>query len=397
MSLDYWKGTTRLRSSNCALAMVVVLYIIFAALSAHAQVLTVLYSFQGGTDGEFPAARLSRDAAGNLYGTTSDGGASGSGTVFRLDTNGVESVLYSFTGSPDGSAPLAGLGLDAMGNLYGTTANGGASHTGTVFKLDITGKETVLHSFAGAPTDGSKPLAGLIRDKAGNLYGTTAFTGPFFNGTVYKLDTTGKEILLYSFLGEPDGCLPAAGLVRDEAGNLYGTTEYGGAFNNGTVFKLDAAGNETVLHSFAGGQDGYTPAAGLVPDEAGNLYGTTEGGGAFGVFGTVFKLDATGNLTVLHSFGGAPTDGEFPLAGLIRDKAGNLYGTTEVGGAFNNGTVFKVDSTGKETVLHSFAGSPSDGGFPQGGLILDKAGNLYGTTGKGGASNLGTIFKLSPN
>src|SRR6185369_16323811 len=146
-----------------------------------------------------------------------------------------------------------------------------------------------------------------------------------------------------------------------------------------------------------GGQDGYTPAAGLVPDEAGNLYGTTEGGGAFGVFGTVFKLDASGNLTVLHSFAGAPTDGEFPLAGLIRDKAGNLYGTTEVGGAFNNGTVFKVDSTGKETVLHSFAGSPSDGGFPQGGLILDKAGNLYGTTGKGGASNLGTIFKLSPN
>ncbi|HZQ69176.1 MAG TPA: choice-of-anchor tandem repeat GloVer-containing protein [Terriglobales bacterium] len=398
MFFGYWNVTTRLRSANFALAIVVVLYIIFAALSAHAQILTLLYSFNGGTDGRSPIAGLSRDAAGNFYGTTVFGGAFDDGTVFRLDASGVENVLYSFDGgSGDGNGPRGGLGRDAAGNLYGPTVLGGESNNGTVYKVDTNGNEMVLYGFAGPPTDGSAPSADLIRDRAGNLYGTTLVGGKSNNGTVYKLDTNGVESVLYSFAGTPDGSIPAGDLVRDKSGNLYGSTQAGGTFNNGTVFKLDPTGKETVLYSFVGGQDGITPVGGLVHDNAGTLYGTTYLGGAFG-FGTVFRLDAIGKFTVLHSFAGEPTDGASSFAGLILDRAGNLYGTTQAGGASNNGTVFKLDTmTGRETVLHSFAGGATDGRCPEAGLIRDKAGNLYGTTTGGGASDSGTIFKLSPN
>jgi uncharacterized repeat protein (TIGR03803 family) len=248
--------------------------------------------------------------------------------------------------------------MDTAGNLYGTTQNGGSGGgcsfgCGTVFKLAPAGNETVLHSFTGSPGDGGRPVAGLIMDTAGNLYGTTAEGGSgtctVINGvpvsgcgTVFKLDPAGNETVLHSFTGGSDGIQALAALIMDQAGNLYGTTELGGSFGFGTVFKLDPSGNETVLHTFTGGNDGATPFfAGLIMDTAGNLYGTTFNGGASG-YGTVFELDTAGNETVLHSFTGSPGDGASPPAALIMDKAGNLYGTTLIGGASGFGTVFKL-------------------------------------------------------
>jgi len=394
-----WSWPIRVGVATAALALVVVLgQGVVATPSAEAQgTLTVLYSFgsSGNADGFTPQGGLLRDPAGNLYGTTYHGGArrcgfgDGCGTVFRLDTTGREAVLYRFSRVSDGLYPLAGLVRDAAGNLYGTANQGGASNWGTVFKLDTTGSVTVLHSFTGG-TDGSFPGAGLIWDAAGNLYGTTSAGGASNGGTVFKLDATGTETVLYSFTGM-DGKNPVAGLVRDAAGNLYGTTQLGGAFDLGTVFKLDTTGVETVLHSFHGRDGGY-PYCSLVRDAAGNFYGTTNGGGASGQ-GTVFKVNGTGRETVLYSFTGQ-LDGEYLYAGLVRDPAGNLYGTTYAGGDSKVGTVFKLDTTGAETVLYSFTGG-ADGSSPQAGLIRDAAGNLYGTTVGGGTFGGGTVFKLS--
>jgi uncharacterized repeat protein (TIGR03803 family) len=221
---------------------------------------------------------------------------------------------------------------DPAGNLYGTTFFGGASSLGTVFKIDPAGKETVIHSFDGS--FGGYPWAGLTRDAKGNLYGTTLLN------TVFKIDRTGKITLLYTFSGQSDGHGPRAPLLRDSAGNLYGTTYSGGTADYGTVFKLNAQGQETVLYNFTGGADGRKPRnSALVRDSAGNLYGTTGEGGSSD-FGVVFRLDTAGQLTVLHSFSGK--DGKIPYGTLARDKAGNLYGTTYQGGAFGGGVVFKI-------------------------------------------------------
>jgi uncharacterized repeat protein (TIGR03803 family) len=299
-------------------------------------------------------------------------------------------VLYKFKGEPrDGGIPyLGGLILDASGNLYGTTIIGGASDEGTVFKLDTTGKEKVLYSFG---SGGVEPYGGLVQDASGNFYGTTTNGSRGF-GTVFKLDTTGNYTDLYSFTGGADGANPYAGLVRDASGNLYGTTAAGGK-GFGTVFKLYTTGNYTVLHSFTGGADGATPYAGLLRDASGNLYGTTTAGGT-SKLGAVFKLDTTGDYTVLHSFTGG-ADGATPYAGLVQDASSNLYGTASAGGASNLGVAFKLDTTGTEMVLHSFTGG-SDGAFPEAGLTLDASGNLYGTSAAGGASKRGTLFKLDP-
>jgi len=324
--------------------------------SAQGQTFTVLHSFKGGTDGADPVASVILDKAGNLYGTTESGGPFSSGTVFKVDKTGKESVLYSFSGGADGAIPLAGLVRDSAGNLYGTTEHGGdltcgsGVGCGTVFKLDKTDKETVLYSFING-ADGSEPVAGVILDKAGNLYGTTQYGGPFSSGTVFKVDTTGKETVLYTFTGGrggKDGYFPE-GLIGDAAGNLYGITQFGGNFSFGTVFKLDGTGKETVLYRFTGGADGVYPAAGVIADAAGNLYGTTQYGGSVNCFGdgcgTVFKLDKTGKETVLYSFTGG-TDGASPVAGLVRDSAGNLYGTATFGGdplcSGGCGVVFKI-------------------------------------------------------
>jgi uncharacterized repeat protein (TIGR03803 family) len=251
---------------------------------------------------------------------------------------------------------------------------------------------SVLYAFKGG-TDGSFPQGGVVADSAVNLYGTTASGGTYDQGTVFKLDASGNETILYSFTGGDDGGFPAAGVILDSAGNLYGTaTESGFGFGHGVLFRLDPAGNETVLHTFSGGTDGAFPAAVLLRDRAGSLYGTTVAGGSFG-FGVVFKLDPSENLTTLHSFAGYPTDGESPFDAVIRDATGNLYGTTEIGGSGSFGTVFEIDSAGNETVLHSFTGS--DGMSPAGPLVRSVDGLIFGTTAAGGARE-GTVFELDP-
>jgi uncharacterized repeat protein (TIGR03803 family) len=352
--------------------------------------------------------------------------------VFKLDPSGTETPLYDFSGGADGANPHAGLIRDAVGNLYGTTSFGGNTSSscpygstgcGVVFKLDPSGTETVLHTFSGG-TDGANPYAGLIRDAAGNLYGTTSFGGntssscPYGStgcGVVFKLDPTGQHYrVLYPFSGGADGSAPEAGFVRDAAGNLYGTTGNGGSscsvciYGCGVVFKLVAAGNETVLSTFSGGADGSGPGPNrLIRDPSGNLYGTTSSGGntssscpvgIYGGCGVVFKLDPSGKETVLYTFSGG-ADGWESLGGLIRDRAGNLYGTTGFGGNFSGscntygcGMLFKLDPSGKETILHSLGGG-TDGFFPEAGLLQYK-GSLYGTAEGGGNYWSGVVFKL---
>jgi len=358
---------------------------------------TQLSHFVGPTDGTSPLAGLLRDSAGNLYGTTELGGPANAGVVYKISASGQETILYSFKGAPDGanpSGPYGGVIQDSAGNLYGTTSSGGAASLGMVYKLDAGGQETVLHSFTGSP-DGSAPLAGVILDAAGNLYGTTSAGGMFNYGTVFKLDASGHETILHNFRSDPDGATPHAGVIRDASGNLYGTTLLGGFFNSGIVYELDAAGKETVLHTFQGadGGDGSFPDAGVVRDEAGNLYGTTSNGGTLDAnAGTVYEIDAAGNETVLYAFA-SEASGLDPTAGLILDAAGNLYGTA-AGGVLRNGVVFELSPTGTETVLHAFTGR--DGSGPYSGVVRDSAGNLYGTTTGGGAERAGVVYKIAP-
>jgi uncharacterized repeat protein (TIGR03803 family) len=352
---------------------------------------TVLYTFTGGADGGLPYAGVIRDAAGNLYGTTYLGGAAGAGVVFRVNSAGQETLLYSFTGGADGGLPSAGVIQDSSGNLYGTTFEGGTAGWGVVYKLDTAGQETVLYSFTDGADGGNPFFAGVIRDSAGNLYGTAAGGGTANQGVVYKLDTAGQETVLYSFPGTAGGFDPSSGTIRDSAGNFYGTTTSGGTAGYGVVYKVDTSGRETVLHTFGSGADGRYIQAGVIRDSAGNLYGTAEVGGTAGR-GAVYKLDATGHETVLYSFTGG-ADGGYPYAGVIRDSAGNLYGTTTSGGAAGRGVVYKVTMSGNETVLYSFTGG-ADGDGPYAGVIRDAAGNLYGTTYGGGAANAGVVYKL---
>jgi uncharacterized repeat protein (TIGR03803 family) len=307
------------------------------------------------------------------------------------DVGSKETALHSFHTGGDGLYPKAGL-VDVKGTLYGATEVGGTHDDGAVFSVNATtGAETVLYSFAGG-TDGAIPVANLI-DVNGTLYGTTANGGGSNKGTVFSVNpTTGAETVLYSFSGGTDGGTPLAGLI-DVKGTLYGTTMAGGSVGAGTAFSLDpTTGVETVLHSFAGGADGTYPVASLI-DVKGTLYGTTEIEGAKGD-GTVFSLDpTTGAEKVLCSFGGG-TDSENPEASLI-DVNGTLYGTAGRGGAYNYGTVFSVNpTTGAETVLYSFAGG-TDGEYPVGSLI-DVKGALYSTTESGGAYDYGTVFSLDP-
>jgi len=343
-----------------------------------------------------------------------------------------EKILYSFTDGKDGGRPFADLTIDKAGNLYGTTPDGGTNSDGAVFELTPKASggwtEKVLYSFAGG-NDGEYPYSGLVFDPAGNLYGATPYggTGPCHDttgngcGVVYELSPkTGggwTEKVLYNFgSSRTDGTHPYSDLILDAAGNLYCTTSAGGTHNKGTAFELaattDGAWTPTVLYSFTfnatNRRDGSGPQAGLVFDTAGNLYGTTAGGGVGrcrGGCGTVFELTPRSGggwtETVQHSFAHNATDGTFPLATLIVDAAGNLYSTTEVGGVFDGGTVFElIPQTGggwTETLLHSF-GKGKDGQGPNGRLIFDPAGNLYSTTAQGGYASpaRGTVFELSP-
>lgn len=365
-----------------------------------------LHSFVGGSDGQFPQATVVKDASGNLYGDSYMGGgsancSSGCGVVFKIDVNGHETILHSFNGT-DGERLTAGLIVNDAGNLFGTAQAGGSSNDGLVFKLDPSGNETVLHDFTGG-TDGRSPQAALTRDASGNLYGSTGLGGStgcggFGCGVVFKIDSNGNETVLHSFSGT-DGSGPSGALIQDAVGNFYGSTQGGGSSSGcrgvgcGVVFKLDPSGNETVLHSF-NGADGSVPGGGLIRDMAGNLYGTTIIGGSSN-FGVVFKVKANGHEIVLHNFSG--TDGQYVNGGLVMNAAGILFGTTSNGGSRDHGVVFAIDANGNETVLHSFGGGTGPGKKPLAGLYRDAAGNLYGTTSDagGGACGCGVVFKLS--
>ncbi|MGB8005852.1 MAG: choice-of-anchor tandem repeat GloVer-containing protein [Terriglobales bacterium] len=398
------------------------LLLVAAAESVHAQTFRVLYSFTG-MEGNNPPGPLVRDEAGNFYGT----GGGGAGTVLKLSLgkNGAwtETVLYRFQGAPNAAGPVGRLVLDSEGNFYGTTLNGGPANAGTVYKLTKGGKLTVLYSFCSVANcaDGVQPNGGLVRDAAGNLYGTTALGGNAGEccGTVFKLDTSGNETVLYKFCSIAncaDGSFPIGGggfffdetLVLDAAGNLYGTTPTGGDSPGcgetgcGVAYKVDAAGNETVLYNFcmeAKCADGSYPAVGLAQDTAGNLYGTTLVGGEHN-YGGVFKVDATGAETVLYSFPRPLPLSEAYASSLIKDAAGNLYGTTESLGTFHEGMVFEVTKAWRTRKLYSFKDG-TDGAFPY-SLVQDPAGNLYGTTNVGGnlsdckGLGCGTFFELTP-
>jgi uncharacterized repeat protein (TIGR03803 family) len=365
---------------------------------AQAQTEKILHSFNSnGTDGTRPLADLILDTKGNLYGTTSSGGSGDKGTVFKLTSSGSETILHNFDNNgTDGVGPEAGLVRDTEGNLYGTTGTGGTYNEGTVFEVTATGTETILHSFDENGTDGAYPAANLVRDAEGNLYATTVSGGIYtYYGTVFELAQSGTETVLHSFGAGSDGSVPLVGLVRDTKGNLYGTTYEGGAYGLGTVFEVTSSGTETILHSFNNnGLDGYFPSAALVLDGKGNLYGTTHVGGTYG-YGAVFELTPSGTETILHNFDNNGIDGYGPDGGLVMDTKGNLYGTTEYGGAYTFGTVFELTPSRTETVLHSF-GSGSDGRNPVAGLVRDTQGNLYGTTEKGGTHGGGTVFEVKP-
>jgi uncharacterized repeat protein (TIGR03803 family) len=385
---------TRQRSSargiTTAAALTAWLVFAFSAPPASAQTFTLLYSFSTASQGSYPASGVIRDSAANLYGTTAFGGAHRQGNIFKLTLQRKLTTLYSFTGNLDGANPYSGLVRDSVGNLYGTTNLGGVYQNGVVFKLTPAGKQVVLYSFGAQANDGVNPL-GLIMDAHGNLYGVTTSGGAFNSGTVYKLDTKRHETILYSFTGtNGDGVSPAGELVRDSAGNLYGTTYSGGYLQQGTVFKVEPNGTETILHTFLGGTDGNNPGGGLISDTAGNLYGTT-----LAPIGTVFKVDTSGMKTILITFSGQ--DGSFPTGRLAIDALGNLYGVTTQGG--NNlpyGNVYKLDPAGNETVLYDFVGGKG-GKYPTADpLALDAAGNLYGTAAEGGNGNNGVVFKIKP-
>jgi len=384
--------------------------------AASAQTFKLLYSFKNGKDGEFLSGPLALDAKGNLYGAAvySQSGVGG-GTVFKLSKAGKLTVLHAFAGGQNGggSHDSSGVTRTADGTLYGTTWAGGFNNQGTVFKISKTGKETVLYRFTGG-SDGDLPTAGLVRDRAGNLYGTTGAAGKCVTcGTVFKLNQAGKETVLYRLKGAPDAAHVLTGnMVLDANGELYGVPYYGGLttgcfeprYGCGTVFKLSPNGKggytENVVYMFQGGSDGAYPYSALIRDAAGDFYGTTEWGGNDGCngsgCGTVFKLDTAGNESVLYTFTGG-SDGEAPGQQLVLDSAGNLYGTASNGGntacRYGCGTVFELDTNGKLTVLHSFKGS--DGAYPL-ALLRDGKGHLYGATNQGGRNNFGALFEITP-
>lgn len=309
---------------------------------------SILYNFNLPPDAITPPYGVVRSTSGALYGSANGGRYGtqlGDGSIFKLSATGTESVLHSFGNGTDGLIPSGGLIQDSKGNSYGVTVSGGTHGWGTLFKITSAGKETILYNFTLAA---ASPEGTLLLDQHGNLYGTTVSGGKYSFGTVYEYSAAGRFHVIYNFCPQahcPDGSQPNAGLVQDSAGNLYGTTLNGGTNLQGTVFKVTLAGTETVLHSFGlAGGDGYLPIAGLVSDGSGNFYGTTLYGGANRA-GTIFKVDSAGNESILYSFCSQPscTDGSSTGFGtLIRDGSGNLYGVAGGGGQFQSGVLFKI-------------------------------------------------------
>ena len=428
----FFGASPRLDSAALAI-LVLLLFLIFVFLfltltaqPAQAQTYQVIYNFTGGADGAFPEAGLTMDRAGNSYGTTVYGGVGcpngslpGCGTVFKLSHRGsgwVLTTIYRFQGGSDGANPYAQVVIGPDGSLYGTTYLGGRGcdsyGCGTVFKLrpgpSATGSwtETVLYRFAGSP-DGFSPNAAVVFDQAGNLYGTTINGGTFGVGSVFKLtpsDGGWTENVLYSFSNGNDGSYPTSSVIFDQIGNLYGTTTFGGGslgclIGCGTIFQLTRSGSdwtEKVLYRFQGRSDGGYVYAGLIFDGSGNLYGATGFLGS-GNGGTVFELTPSGGnwtFNLLYSFTGQGG----PYDSLLMDTAGNFYGTTGLDGLYQGGSVFRLTlSNGRwtETDLYSFTGF-SDGGQPFSGVILDANCNLYGTAVEAGAYGYGVVWEVTP-
>jgi uncharacterized repeat protein (TIGR03803 family) len=417
----------RLRGLFASAALFVLLI-----LPAWTQTYKVIYAFNG-QNKLTAGSSIARDKLGNLYGASYTGTrtcASGTcGAIYKISPTGKEATLHEFSGPPDGNYPNAVI-VDSTGTIYGTTYYGGTSTSqycggngtygcGTIFKLTPSGKYSVLHSFNAPPGDGILPEAGVIASPNGSLYGTTVYGGTGaqgneWDGTIYEF-TSGKETVLYSFTDGVDGGLPSAGLLLHN-GALYGTAQFGGTgpcvttFGGGcgTVFMFDKS-VELPLYEFQDGADGASPAASLIADPAGNLYGTTVLGGDLNCnlspgdppgCGVAFKLSPTGQETVLHAFTGS-TDGTWPSNALVRDAAGNLYGTAYYGGdlqcnyGLGCGTIFKIDSSGNFSVIHTFNGQ--DGAFPR--AIISGGTKLYGVTNGGGPGGLfltGVIYELTP-
>jgi uncharacterized repeat protein (TIGR03803 family) len=377
-----------------------------ADVSCGAPLLTTLASFHEPVNGYSPFEGLTADEAGNLYGTNGYGGpgpAFALGTVYKIEAGtNIVSVVTSFSQQTliNGGLPTSVLYKDAAGNLYGTTQLGGSGSLsdpgccGAIFRIDaVTKAFTKLAAFNVA--NGQTPVGGMVADSAGNLYGMTNDGGTGV-GTVYRYDAVTHAITALAVLDISTGRHPTSGLTLDSAGNMYGTTTQGGAFGNGTILRVDAVThNVTVLASFSDALGSVGSHAPVTFDAAGNMYGTTLGGSSVGVgrFGSVFRVDAgTTEIKEIFRFDGI--NGSQPYTGVILDPMGNIYGTTSDGGDFAKGTVFRLDvDTYRHTTLWSFSGA--DGHAPIGDLIVDAAGNLYGVTTVGGAFDDGTAFRLS--
>ena len=381
-------------------------------LSLSAQTFTTLHNFEG-PDGYNPVRGLVQATNGDLYGSTSLGGANSEGTVFKITPSGTLTTLYNFcsqSSCSDGAQPNTALIQATNGDLYGTTLGGGTNSYGTVFKITLSGTLTTLYRFceqSGCP-DGYGPEAGLVQASNGLLYGTTYFGGTHAKGTVFKITTGGTLTTLHTFAGA-DGENPSrgAGLIQATNGDLYGITEYGGSIGLGTAFKMTPSGTLTTLYSFCTVvnqfgycTDGQRPEGGLAQASNGEFYGTASIGGEYDN-GTVFKITPSGTLTTLYNFCSQSdcTDGTPPVAGLILATDGNLYGTTDSEGALGEGTIFKITPGGTLTTLYSFGTDGANPGFA--GLVQDTNGSFYGVTEYGGEflsvcpSGCGTVFNLA--
>ena len=395
----------RTASHNALTVALLSTLLLGATLPAHAQTETVLHNFTAGTDGSGPMYGLTSDGKGNFYGTTAYGARSGAGTVFELSPNGSggwkETVIYSFKALKNGVFPMSPVIFDSLGNLYGTTDQGGAHGYGVVFELSPQGTswtETVLYSFAGG-TDGADPDGVLIMDPAGNLYGTTYQGGTGNNGTVFELSPSGGNWTEQVIYNTPNGVV--TGVTMDTAGNLFGAGDSSVA-GDSAVFELSPNGqggwNSTVIYTFASRPE---VAGTLTLDSVGNLYGVTDAD-ANGC-GKVYKLTLkSGKWTskTLYNFVKGGTDACDPYSGIVFDAAGNIYGTTFKGGAAGKGAVYELlapvgkSTTYTEKVLWSFDGT--DGASAWASLILDSSGNLYGTTYAGGSNGDGVVFEVTP-
>jgi uncharacterized repeat protein (TIGR03803 family) len=345
---------------------------------------TTLY----GIDGQYaqPAGTLVQAPDGYFYGDTNL-----APDIFKVDLSGNFTSVYPFTGGASGQDPQGTLVLGTDGLVYGTTTNDGATGDGTVFKVDTSGTYTLLYTFTGSE-DGAQPYGGLVQGTDGNFYGTTILAGTYNGGTMFKIDSSGNFTVLHSFNPSSEGYSPNGNLVQGTDGDFYGLNQGGGTDSLGTVFKANASGDMTTLYNFTGLADGSNPVSGLIQGTDGNFYGQTEQGGSGGV-GVIFKMSATGSFTPLYSLQ-AYQDGGYPQGKLVEGSDGHFYGLGAFDGNGEAGTMFSIDSSGNFTVLYSFDGG-ADGGYLYGSLVQGSDGAFYGTGSGGGPADTGVIFRLA--